>query len=67
MESDGIITKGRFSYIGEILPDNERSNEIIAKRREEEANRKAEAERVSCDEKSMDTICSIKYDLCCHF
>ena len=47
MESDGIITKGKFSYIGEILPNNERSNEIIAKRREEEQRRKEEAERVS--------------------
>jgi len=47
MESDGIITKGRFSYVGEILPNNERSNEIIAKRRDEELRRKEEAERVS--------------------
>ena len=49
MESDGIITKGKFSYVGEILPNNERSNAIIAQRREEEQRRKEEAERVSRD------------------
>jgi hypothetical protein len=49
MESDGIITKGRFSYVGEILPNNERSNAIIAQRREEEQRRKEEAERVSIE------------------
>ena len=47
MESEGIITKGKFSYVGEILPNNERSNAIIAQRREEEQRRKEEAERVS--------------------
>lgn len=47
MESDGIITKGKFSYVGEILPNNDRSNAIIAQRREEEQRRKEEAERVS--------------------
>ena len=47
MESDGTITKGKFSYVGEILPNNERSNAIIAQRREEEQRRKEEAERVS--------------------
>ena len=30
METDGIVTKGKFSYVGEILPNNERSNAIIA-------------------------------------
>ncbi len=49
MESDGIITKGKFSYVGEILPNNDRSNAIIAQRREEEQRRKEEAERVSHD------------------
>ena len=49
MESDGIITKGKFSYVGEILPNNDRSNAIIAQRRDEEEKRKLEAERVSHD------------------
>lgn len=37
----------QFSYVGEILPNNERSNAIIAQRREEEQRRKEEAERVN--------------------
>lgn len=36
-----------FDFIGEILPNNERSNAILAQRREEEQRRKEEAERVS--------------------
>jgi hypothetical protein len=39
--------KTKFSYFGEILPNNDRSNAIIAQRREEEQRRKDEAERVS--------------------
>lgn len=33
-------------YVGEILPDNNRSNEILKQRREDEQKRKEEAERV---------------------
>jgi hypothetical protein len=40
--------------VGEILPNNERSNAIIAQRREEEQRRKEEAERVKND---ILTIC----------
>lgn len=47
MDSNGTLTKGKFSYFGEILPNNERSNAIIAQRKEEEQRRKEEAERVS--------------------
>ena len=36
-----------FDFVGEILPNNERSNAILAQRREEEQRRKEEAERVS--------------------
>jgi hypothetical protein len=39
--------KAKFSYFGEILPNNDRSNAILAQRREEEQRRKEEAERVS--------------------
>jgi hypothetical protein len=39
--------KAKFSYFGEILPNNDRSNAILAARREEEQRRKEEAERVS--------------------
>jgi hypothetical protein len=53
MESDGIITRGKFSYVGEILPNNERSNAIIASRKEEEQRRKEEAERVSINNSSL--------------
>jgi Na+/H+ antiporter NhaB len=56
MESDGIITKGKFSYVGEILPNNERSNAIIASRKEEEQRRKEEAERVSLINSSISYI-----------
>lgn len=38
--------KAKFSYFGEILPNNDRSNAILAQRREEEQRRKEEAERV---------------------
>ena len=59
MESEGIITKGKFSYVGEILPNNERSNAIIAQRRDEELRRKEEAERVSGNYFCYD----VKYDI----
>ncbi len=45
----GGQNKKQFSYVGEILPNNERSNAIIAQRREEELRRKEEAERVNKD------------------
>ena len=60
MESDGIITKGKFSYVGEILPNNERSNAIIAQRRDEELRRKEEAERVSGNYFCYDVKCDIR-------
>lgn len=48
MDLDVTTTKTKFTYVGEILPNNERSNNIIAQRREEENRRREEAERVSC-------------------
>jgi hypothetical protein len=36
MDLDAGTTKTKFTYVGEILPNNERSNAIIAQRREEE-------------------------------
>ena len=39
--------KTKFTYIGEILPNNDRSNAILEQRRKEEQNRREEAERVS--------------------
>lgn len=43
---DPADKRTKFSYFGEILPNNERSNAILAQRREEEQRRKEEAERV---------------------
>jgi len=42
-ETDGPA----FSYPAEILPKNPRTQEIMAKREQEEAQRRAEAEEVS--------------------
>lgn len=39
--------KAKFVFSGEILPNNDRSNAILAQRREEEQRRKEEAERVT--------------------
>lgn len=47
MDLDTGDKKTKFSYFGEILPNNDRSNAIIAQRREEEQRKKEEAERVS--------------------
>ena len=47
MDLDTGDKKTKFSYFGEILPNNDRSNAIIAGRREEEQRKKEEAERVS--------------------
>jgi len=49
MDLDTGDKKNKFSYFGEILPNNDRSNAIIASRREEEQRRKEEAERVSAE------------------
>jgi len=46
MDLDTGDKKTKFSYFGEILPNNDRSNAIIAQRREEEQRKKEEAERV---------------------
>ena len=47
MDLDATMTKTKITYIGEILPNNDRSNAILAQRRKEEEERRAEAERVS--------------------
>jgi len=47
MDLDVTAAKTKFQYVGEILPNNERSNAIIAQRREEEQRKREEAERVS--------------------
>jgi len=47
MDLDVTAAKTKFTYVGEILPNNDRSNAILAQRREEEQRRREEAERVS--------------------
>ena len=47
MDLDVTTTKTKFTYVGEILPNNDRSNAILAQRRDEEQRRREEAERVS--------------------
>ena len=47
MDLDVTAAKTKFTYVGEILPNNERSNQIIAQRKDEEQKKREEAERVS--------------------
>ena len=47
MDLDVTAAKTKFTYVGEILPNNDRSNAILAQRRDEEQRKREEAERVS--------------------
>jgi hypothetical protein len=53
MDLDVTAAKTKFTYVGEILPNNDRSNKILADRREEENRKREEAERVSFVEDSL--------------
>jgi len=67
MDLDTGNKKNKFSYFGEILPNNDRSNAIIAQRREEEQRRKEEAERVSHTYRPKANIIQFLILLCLSF
>ena len=56
MDLDVTAAKTKFTYVGEILPNNDRSNAILAQRREEEQRRREEAERVSTKRREIQNL-----------